>query len=129
MDEQPPAVEPVARDVADRSDADDVARAARQRDTAALGADQAAETRDAASADQARKDRISTAEDRAAAAHDREESALDRHGAAEQLETSYRDDLTGVLYHAGGATNSVRRSIVPTGSGSRWSSCSSTSTI
>ena len=79
-----------------------MARAAQRRDTAALARDHAAETRDAASADQARKDRISTAEDRAAAAQDREESALDRHGAAEQLETSYRDDLTGVLSRAAG---------------------------
>jgi diguanylate cyclase (GGDEF)-like protein len=102
VDEQPPAVEPVAPDAADRSDPDDVARAAQQRDTAALARDQAAETRDAASADQARKDRISTAEDRAAAALDREESALDRHGAAEQLESSYRDELTGVLSRAAG---------------------------
>ena len=102
MDEQPPAVEPFASDDADRSAPDDMGRSAADRDTAARARDEAAETRDAASAARALRDQISTAEDRAAAALDRAESALDRHDAAEQLESSYRDDLTGALSRAAG---------------------------
>jgi diguanylate cyclase (GGDEF)-like protein len=76
---------------------DDPNRAADERDVAARARDAAAETRDEATAELTARNQNAVAEDRAAAALDREESALERRGAANRLQSAYRDDLTGVL--------------------------------
>ena len=102
MDEQPPVVDPGANDDAGRVNPEAGGRSGDERDTAARARDRAAETRDAATAEQTSNDLASIAEDRAAAALDRAESALDRHDAAEQLESSYRDDLTGAVSRTAG---------------------------
>ena len=99
MDEQLPAVEPFADDDADRSAPDDMGRSAA--DTTPREGPRRGRDQGPASVERA-LGWISTAEDRAAAALDRAESALDRHDAAEQLESSYRDDLTGALSRAAG---------------------------
>ena len=96
VDEQPPAVEPVTSDAADRSDPDDVARAAERRDTAGCsrpGRRDPGRGVGGAGTEGSGFHRRGPG----CAALDREESALDRHDAAEQLESLYRDDLTGVL--------------------------------
>jgi diguanylate cyclase (GGDEF)-like protein len=90
-------------------------RAAALRDAAATARDEAADARDlaAVSADAHHHpagQRAFAAEDRAASALDRRESAADRHGAADHLQQSYRDELTGMLLRDAGR-DQLRRAV------------------